>query len=153
MHKTTILPSDQQPIDVLVLSLYALDHIGPTDPGDFSYKVRTLLGETFDIIYNLEARLENPPKEPKADEDDTWVLTEWERFQAALSRNQKRHELDEERALNKAHELIERCIKPEDRHRLVTIADKDAIYEAAIPEEVSGGSLADVLARFFQGQV
>lgn len=150
MIKTVILPSDNLPIEVKVLPLYALDHIGPQDIGDFTYRIKTLLGETLDQIYNLAARLETPPPEPKPDEDDTWILTEWERYQAALVHNQKRHELDEERALNRAHEIINKCVKPDDRDRLVTMADYDAVYEVAIPEEVAGEALASVLAQFFQ---
>lgn len=146
---TTVILSDGLPCEVRVLSLYALDHIGPHDIGDFHYKIRTLLGEIFDQPYNLAARLEKPPPEPKPDEDDTWVLTEWERYQGALAHNQKRHELDEARALNQAHEIIARCVGPADRDRLITLADYDVIYEACIPEEISGGSLADVLATFF----
>ncbi len=149
MYKTTILPSDQKPIEVLVIPLYALENIGPHDIGDFTYKVRTLLGETFEQIYPLASRLENPPPEPKPDEDDTWILTERERYQGALAHNQKRHELDEERTLNKARELINRCIKPEDRDRLITLADYDAAYEACMPEEVAGGSIAQILREFF----
>lgn len=150
MIKQVIL-SDGLPCDVKILSLYALDSIGPQDIGDFHYKIRTLLGEVFDQPYNLAARLENPPPEPKPDTDDVWALTEWERFQAALDHNQKRHELDEARALNRAHEIIARCVSPVDRDRIITLDDYDAVYEAAMPEEVTGEALASVLARFFQG--
>ncbi len=154
MWVTTILPSDQKPIDVKVVPLYALDHIGPQDIGDFHYKIRTLLGEIFDQQYNLAARLENPPPEPGPDEDDdVWKRTEWERFLAALAHNQKRHELDEQRALNQAREIIARCVKPEDRDRLITLADYDAVYEAAVPEEVAGEDIAQVLREFFPGAV
>lgn len=152
MHKTVIL-SDNLPCDVRVLSLYALDHIGPHDIGDFSYRIKTLLGDVLDQIYPLAARLENPPPEPKPDTDDTWALTEWERYQAALAHNQKRHELDEERALNQAHEIITRCVGPADRDRIVTLDDYDTVYLAAVPEEVTGEALADVLANFFPGQI
>src|SRR3990172_7759511 len=153
MRITTILPSDNLPIDVLVLPLYSLEDIGPKDIGNFTYKVRTLLGETFDQIYPLAARLENPPPEPKKDDDDTWVLTEWERYQGALAHNQKRHELDEERMLNRAREMIRRCVKPEDRDRIISTEDEDAIYETCMPEEVTGRSLEDVLDNFFPGQI
>jgi len=149
MWVTTILPSDGLPIEVLVLPIYALEDIGPKDIGNFTYKIRTLLGEIYEQIYPIAARLENPPPEPKKDEDDTWVLTEWERYQGALAHNQKRHKLDEERTINRAQELIRRCVKPEDRDRLITLADYDTIYEAAIPEEVTGEALAGVLANFF----
>jgi len=148
-----ILPSDGLPIEVLILPLYSLEDIGPKDTGDFTYKIRTLLGEVYDVAYPLASRLENPPPEPKKDEDDTWILTEWERYQGALAHNQKRHELDEERTLNRARELIRRCIKPEDRGRLITLADYDAVYEACVPEEVTGESLASVLAQFFPGAI
>ena len=149
----TILPSDGLPIEVLVLPLYSLEDIGPKDIGDFTYKIRTLLGEVYDVVYPLATRLENPPLEPKKDDDDTWVLTEWERYQGALAHNQKRHELDEERTLNRSRELIRRCIKPEDRDRLITLADYDAIYEAVVPEEVAGGNIAQILRDFFPGEI
>lgn len=154
MIKTAILPSDNLPIEVKVLPLYSLEDIGPPDIGDFSYKIKTLLGETYDQIYPLAARLENPPPEPKPDEDDdVWIRTEFERYQGALAHNEKRHELDEERTLNRASELIARCVKPEDRDRLVTMADYDTVYEAAVPEEVTGEDLAQVLRDFFPSTV
>jgi len=152
MIKQVIL-SDGQPIEVLVLPLYSLEDIGPKDIGDFSYKIRTLLGEVYDVIYPLAARLENPPPEPKKDEDDTWVLTEWERYQGALAHNEKRNKLREERTINQAGELIRRCVKPEDRDRIVTTEDEDTIYETCMPEEVTGRSLKDVLDNFFPGQI
>ncbi len=153
MYKTVILPSDQKPIDVLVLPLYSLDDIGPHDIGDFTFNARNLHGDIIPQLYPLADRLENPPPKPKPDEDDTWVLTEWERFQGALAHNQKRHELDEERTLNKARELINKCIKPEDRDRLITLTDYDTVYEMAMPEEVAGGSIAQILREFFQGAI
>lgn len=148
-----ILPSDNLPIEVKVLPLYALDHIGPQDIGDFTFKIRTLLGEVFDQPYDLASRLENPPTPPKPDTDDTWILTEHERFLAAIAHNQKRHELDQERALNKALEIIARCVKPEDRDRIVTLDDYDAVYDVAVPEEVTGGDIAQVLREFFPGKI
>lgn len=146
-----VILSDGLLCDVQILSLYFLDHIGPADPGDFTYRIKTLLGEVYDQIYPLASRLENPPPEPKADEDDTWILTEHERFQAALHRNQQRIEMAQERALNVAHFIIDNCLGKDDRQRIITPDDYDTVYNAALTPEVKEGDLARILQEFFRG--
>ena len=148
--KTTILLSDNQPCEVLTLYLYALRDIGPKDPGEFSYKVKTLLGEIFTQPYDLKTRLEKPPTEPPPDSDDTWAMTEWERFQAAIAHNQHRFETAEQRAENEAVFILYTCLNPEDRARVVTVEDYDAVYHAAMCPEVSREDISTVLRNFYQ---
>jgi len=147
-----IILSDGLPCAVKVLPLYSLDHIGPKDIGDFTYKIQTLSGEYLQS-YNLETRLDNPPAQPPPDSDDTWAITEWERFQAAIEHNRRRWVVAEERAGNVAIEVLRRCLEPADRDRILIEADYEAVYLAGVAQEVDGEALADQLRDFFQGQV
>jgi len=151
MWITTILPSDQKPIDIKVLPLYALDSIGPKDPGDFTFKIRNLWGDVLEQPYDLQTRLNNPPQTPGPDEDDTWLLTEWERFQAAIAHSKRRFELSYERAKNIAQFVLASCLKPEDRERIIEPADYDCIYAVAMAREVNGEEVRRQLADFFRG--
>lgn len=148
-----IILSDGLPCEVDTLPLYALDHIEPKDPGEFTYKIKTLLGEIYEQAYNLQSRLDNPPTEPEPGTDDTWKLTEWERYQAAIAHNRKRHELAEIRAGNVAREVMRRCLKPADRERVKTDDDYQAVYLAGVAQEVSEEALADSLRDFFRGEI
>ena len=147
---TTITLSDNLPCEVKRLPLYILRNIGPKDPGEFSHKIKTLLGETFNQPYDLKSRLEKPPIQPPPDSDDTWAMTEWERFQAAIWHNQNRFELAEQRAENEAAFILDTCLSPEDRARVVTVEDYDAVYHAAMCPEVSREDIAQVLRDFYQ---
>ena len=149
MH-TTITLSDNLPCEVKRLPLYVLRGIGPKDPGDFSHKIKTLLGETFNQTYDLKSKLDKPPVEPLPNSDDTWAMTEWERFQAAIWHNQNRFELAEERAENEAAYILDSCLSPEDRQRVITIDDYDAVYHAAMTPEITREDISEVLSTFYQ---
>lgn len=150
MPKTTIL-SDGQPCEVEPLGLFELDDIGPDDPGDFTYHVKALTGETYHEIYPLAERLKNPPPKPGRDADE-WDIIEYQRFQAALAHQQRRFALREEYVRNVARRVLE-CIKQADRKRIVEPSDYTAIYTTARPTPLTREDIAAALRRYFPGSV
>ncbi|MCL4296142.1 MAG: hypothetical protein KJ077_10460 [Anaerolineae bacterium] len=151
MPKTVIL-SDNLPCEVATLGLFDLEDVGPDDPGDFTYEVKALTGETYREIYPLAERLQNPPPLPGSDADE-WEIVEYQRFQAAVAHQQRRFLVKEQYVRNAAKKIIQECLKPKDRKRVVTAADYTTIYEAGRPPRLGKEDIAAALRRYFPGSV
>ena len=151
MPKIVIL-SDNQPCTVATLGLFDLDDVGPEDPGDFTYQVKAVTGETYTVVYPLADRIKNPPLPPEPGAEE-WDLIEYQRFQAALAHHQRRFAIREEYVRNVARRVMEMCLEPQDRQRVVTAADYAVIYNAARPIPLTQEDIAAALRRYFPGSV
>jgi len=147
VFNTTIL-SDGEECSVQRLELFELTRVGPMPPPDFEYEIESGDGKSYKIIYPLQERLKNPPKEPTA-ESGKWDHIEWDRFQAALTVRQKQLEIRHERLINCAIYIIEHCLIEKDRSRVVTKEDYQKIYRLAICPEITMEDIQQELNNFY----
>lgn len=150
IYNYPINPDDSKPIKVKVLPLYALENIGPDIPGDYTYAVLAADGQIYSERYPIEERLKLDPQPPGEDADE-WERIEWDRLQAALLYYESRGELLRERQLNCARHLLESCLEPEDRGRVISPAGYDVVYLNGLAPEVKMEDIERSLRSFFPG--
>lgn len=135
---TTVFLSDGAPCDVGRLGLYELDRIPKPSGRPYTYTVTLKAGE-YEVIAPIEEWLKDPPEKPKVPEEEIeegtgayYALLKWARFQAALT--YYRQQQAEAAAHFEAVEqyILEHCVAAEDRGRIVTHADREAVCSAAL---------------------
>lgn len=152
--ENTVTLSSGAVVVVRRLGLFELHDamIGPADPGDFQYTVTTVSGVEYKAAYDLQAALLNPPP-PPSDPDDTWAMTEWERFQAAIAHHQQRMAGAQAYEQGVADYILANCVPPEVRGDLTTADDYLIIYRAALCPQLTTEDLAGVLTSVFPGRI
>lgn len=151
--QTAVTLADGTEVMVKRLGLFELHdaQIGPADPGDFTYTVRTVSGTEYQATYDLQAALQEPPERPD-DPDDTWAMTEWERYRAAIAHHQERMDIAQRYEQGVADYILAHCVEAGLRDRL-TADDYLSIYKAALCPQLTVEDLAGVLDSVFPGQI
>jgi hypothetical protein len=131
MYKEVTL-SDGLPCLVRVLGLFELDAIGPDIPGPYRYSILTYSGQVYEAEYPLP---EKPPEKPEGEPPPGTVewkqQQEYDTYLCALAHEETRAQVVEEWLNNVATYILEHCLSPDDRLRLVDPEDYQAVYAAA----------------------
>lgn len=154
MENLLQLPSDNDPISVKKLGLYELDNVTPPAiSGPFTYR-REIAGNVLDIEYDM-SRYQEPPIPPDVPEhevkegSEAWYdWREYHFYHAALLHERKRLDATAEYLDRIAHYVLENCVKPEDRYRIVTEEDWRSVYSAALVPQVTQELLEETLRSF-----
>lgn len=156
MHKTITL-SDNEPCRVRVLGLYELDNKGRAILGPYCYSILMATGQIKEDEYRLDL-LDEIPKKPDKPENEIepnsyewYQLREWETYQAALAHESKRYESYEDHNSDIAHYILDNCLEPEDRNRVITPDDWRKVQAAAIVPQLTEEVIADTLRNTFPG--
>lgn len=142
-------------IKVRRLILYELDAVSFTDPGQFKYPY-VVNGKTIERIYDISQWSEPPklptvPEELCAENSYEWGMWRiYNLYQAALAQRVKQVEAAEAYAVQVSRYILENCLSDADRRRVITPADYEAVYSAAINPEVSLSDLEAALAQTFK---
>ena len=124
--------SDGQAVKVRQLGLFELDDIETGIPGPYKYTVHLFGGDDYEIVYDIEAALVDPPQKPsvameqaEAGNPEYYQWQDWLRYQEALAHQITMYEAY---ALycERVAEYIKRHCLP-DGLQIATAADWDAL--------------------------
>ncbi len=151
--------SDGLPIEVRRLQFLELeDQVPNEDPGLYIHTY-VVNGYPQEVGYGLEDYAEIPerPAQPLHEaEVGSYLEAQWEQYnlyRAVLTHERKRADLRDKYLIDCAKYILETCISPEDRMRILTTEDYQMVYNAALCPEVTEGDIVAVLAQTFQGNV
>lgn len=159
MDYTEVPLSDGKPCQVRRLGLFELDDIRLDTLGPFTFKDKTLTGETFDIEYDGAQWVAPPekPDKPLADiepESEEWYdYREAQLYEGWVNHERRRIEDVIGYCNQVAAYILDNAISNEDRHRIYTESDWEAIHHAALTPQVSMEDIAAVLRDTFPGYV
>ena len=156
MRITEVYLSDGKPCEVRRLNVFDLDGVGPEVPGPFRYTYALSNGQIVDDSYDPSLR-STPPRHPgipaseiEEGSPEYWDLLEFETHKAAIAhevRTRLPTTVDFVWAISAF--VVERCVNPIDRDRLVTAEDFDAVYYAAVVPTVTRALLAQCFRDHF----
>jgi hypothetical protein len=158
MNKTIIL-SDGQPCIIRQLGLFETDGVGRELLGMYTYSILLATGRVVEVEYNLRAldftptpanvpKSELKPNTPEWEQQD-----EYDTYFAALAHEQKRIESYEGYINDIAAYILANCVEPQDRTRIVTPDDWQAIQAAALVPQLDAEGLARCLRQTFQSVI
>lgn len=156
MVKTVTL-ADGQPCKVRQLGLFELDGKGRDILGPYQYTLLMATGQLVTDEYDLRAldEIPQPPDKPASEIEpntDEWEqLKEWETYQAALAHEKPRIESYEGYVNDIAGYILANCLDSADRNRVQTADDWDAVYSAALVEQLTERGISDTLRDTFPG--
>jgi len=155
-HEITL--SDGLPCQVRQLELYGLEHIRPAISGMFTYKIAMMQGEELkDAEYDGE-RWEGrtPPQKPSTPEhlitersEEWYALREYNVYQAWMTWKKQKEEAMAQYSRECAIYILNSCLKPEDRLRIVSPEDWQKVHKAALVPELTREVLAETLQFHF----
>lgn len=151
--------SDGLPCKVRQLGLFELDNKGREVLGVYRYSLLLATGQIVDDEYDLRALdyTPTPPDKPANEiipnSPEWFQLQEYETYRAALAHEKLRIESYEGYVEDIAHYVLENCIAPEDRNRIVEQEDWQKVYHAALVPQLTEEGLAQCLRDTFQGYV
>lgn len=152
-----VLPSDNQPISVRRLGLFELDKVKPPDTRRYTVKI-TLGGREYEQEYDLSAfddsdrpRKPDTPLEEAIENTQPWYdWQEYLRYQAGLLFHHNQL-ADAWRYLREIRAyILENCIQPEDRARILTAEDWEVVAKAAQVPQLTMVELERTIAYTFQ---
>lgn len=136
------------------LGLFEMDDVERDIPAQYTYTVHLLGGDDFEMVYDIEAALENPPEQPSipleeavAGEPEYYQWREWLRFQEAVAHQAKMYEGYANYCERVAVYVRENCL-PDDVS-IETMADWETIYNAALCPQVMLDDIKASMARNF----
>ena len=153
MHKEVVL-SDNEPCPVRVLGLFELDAVGPAIPGPYRYQVLTYTGQVFEAEYQIP---DEPPEKPEDPEPEPntleWrALQDFETYQCAVAHEEDRAAAVEDWLNNCAAYILDRCLEPGDRERLVEPEDYATVYAAAVVPKLTMDDIENALAQVYRAE-
>lgn len=155
----TVVLSDGEPCRVRQLGLFEIDGVGRQIVGPYRYSLLLATGAIVEDEYDLRALDEIPeppdipPNEIEAGSVEWYQLQEFSTYQAAMSHEKVRIESYQGYCQDITQYILERCLDPEDRQRVLTSDDWLVVYQAALCPELTMEVLSQVLADVFQGFV
>lgn len=136
------------------LGLFEIDDVSKNIPGPYTYTVHLFGGDDYDMVYNIEAALEDPPQKPDMPLEEAIAglpeYYEWQeflRFQEALLHQTKMHEAYADYCERVSIYVRDVCLPPDTQ--IETIEDWEAIYNAALCPQVSQADIKAAIARSF----
>ncbi len=146
--------SNGQKVQVKRLGLFEIDDVTKGIPGPYTYTVHLFGGDDYEMVYNIEAALEDPPQKPGIPVDEAvpglpehYEWQEWLRFQEAVAHQTKMHEAYAEYCERVAVYVQEACLPPDTQ--IETVEDWEAIYNAALCPQVSQADIKAAMAQSF----
>lgn len=131
-----------------------MDDIPKDIPGPYTYVVDLLGGDSFEMVYDIEDALANPPQQPATAIEEAldgspeyYQWKEWLRFQEALDHQSKMFEGYAEYCERVAVYVRENCL-PDDV-QIETAEDWEAIYNAALCPQVTLEDIKTAMAHNF----
>lgn len=156
MHKTITL-SDNLPCQVRQLGLFELDNVTTEIIGPYKYSLLMATGQILEDEYDLRA-FDTPPRPPDVEPSkiephsyEWYAQQEFETYQAAILHEQTRLDSYEARLRDISRYILEHCLSSDDRQRIITPDDYNAIYQAALTPLLTEEVLAEILSSTFQG--
>lgn len=154
-HKyTEIELSNGQRAKVKRLALFEIDDVAKDIPGPYTYTVHLFGGDDYEMTYNIEAALEEPPKKPDIPIEEAvaglpeyYEWQEWLRFQEAIAHQTKMHDAYADYCERVAVYVQEACVPP--GTQIETVEDWEVIYNAALCPQVSQADIKEAMARSF----
>ena len=146
--------SNGQKVKVKRLGLFEIDDVPRDIPGPYTYTVHLFGGDDYEMAYDIDDALKNPPQKPTIPAEEAvlgdpeyyqWV--EWLRFQEAIAHQAKMFEGYADYCELVAVYVKESCL-PDDT-QIETVADWEAIYNAALCPQVSQADIKDAMTRSF----
>lgn len=141
------------------LGLFELDGKGREVLGVYRYSLLLATGQIVDDEYDLRALdyTPTPPDKPAneiAPNSPEWFqLQDYETYRAALAHEKLRIESYEGYVEDIANYILENCVAPEDRNRLIEKEDWQKVYHAALVPQLTEEGLAQCLRDTFQGYI
>lgn len=144
------------------MGIFEPDEVSVELIGPYTYEIETVTGQKFMAEYDGSRWAENggPPQKPDKpeseieEESEEWyALVEFLRYEAWLVHERKRNKLMNEYHLRLAHYILDNCISPEDKLRVVTPEDWSKVHKAALVPELTLEVLAETLQATFPSQL
>jgi hypothetical protein len=136
------------------LGLFEIDDIPKDIPGPYTYTVHLLGGDDYEMPYDVNEALANPPPQPKipvedavAGEPEYYDWQEWLRFQSALAHQAEMYECYAEYCERVAVYVRENCLP--DGVAIETVDDWEMIYNAALCPQVSVDDIRAAMSHNF----
>ena len=134
--------------------MFELDAVGPTIPGPYRYQILTYTGQVFEAEYQIP---DEPPERPDVDEPEPntleWrALQDFETYQCAVAHEEDRAAAVEDWLNNCAAYVIEHCLEPEDRTRLVEPEDYAGVYAAAVVPKLTMDDIEEALSQVYRAE-
>ena len=157
--KKTVTLSDGEECEVAVLPIFGLDEVAPDkEIGPFYYDFK-IGDQVVQDVYD-PFRAEVPPQPPAVPRHEclpgsvgALQWEEYDTYRAAVVHWERNYTLLDKYYAETKRYILKNCLSPEDRKRVVTPEDMDAVYHAALVPQVEEGIIADVLRKSFQGAV
>ncbi len=137
------------------LGIFELDQIKPAISGPFTYKMKTLTGQEYDVEFDL-ASYPAPPVKPDIPEGGLVENTgpwfeylDWQRYQAAESYQQQKKRSLEAYYREVISYILKHCVQEADVLRIVGEEDWRRIYEAALVPQLSLDDLRKALEHTY----
>lgn len=156
-YKSVILPSDNLPCKVRQLGLFELNGKGRELLGPYKYSLLLATGQVVEDEYDIRA-LDEIPRPPKVAKEDIkpgspewYQLEEYETYTCAIAHEKKRVESYHGYVDDIIAYILENCISPEDRTRIISPGDWEMVYQAVFVPELTMEVISATLRDVFQG--
>lgn len=157
MSLKIVILSDGLPCKVRQLGLFELDNVGREVLGVYKYTLLLATGQIVEDEYDIRALTYTPTapdipiEEINPNSPEHYQLKEFETYQCALAWEKQRIESYQGYCLDVTQYILEHCLNPEDRQRVITPEDWETVYQASLVPELTMEVLSQVLANVFQG--
>jgi hypothetical protein len=153
-----VILSDGLTCKVRRLGLFELDGCGREVLGPYRYTLLSAMGVFLEDEYVIPTDPADIPIKPdkpinELTPEEQTQLREYETYVAALSHEKFRIASYEDRVNDIAEYILNSCLDPADRNRIVMQEDWERIYQAAVAEELTAEVIRDTLSNCFQGQL
>ncbi len=149
--------SDGESCKVRRLGLFELDGIGSEVLGVYRYSLLLASGQIVEDTYDIRALTytptmpDKPANEIEPNSPEWFQLQEFDTYTAALAHEKLRIESYEEYVGDIATYILNNCLSPDDRNRIIEASDWDAVYTVAIVPHLTEEGIAATLRDTFQG--
>ena len=157
MKYTEVELSNGQKAKVRRLGLFEIDDIPREIRGPYTYTVHLLGGDSYDMVYDIDDALNDPPKKPdtpleeaEAGNPEYYQWQEWLRFEEAKAHQAKMYEDYATYCERIAAYIRANCLP--DEIEVETAADWELIYHAALCPQVSIEDIRQSISHTFRAK-
>lgn len=140
-HMPVIQLESGSEIEVRRLGIFELDQFQPELSGLFTYKMRLISGEEYEVEFDYRRYEETGkpiPTRPEMDGEpepytDVWFqLQEWELYEAAIAYEKRQQKARYSFYTSIIRHILTTCLEPTDLPKVITIEDWSRVYNAAL---------------------
>lgn len=150
--------SDKTTIPVKRLGIFELDNLTPEPIGYFTYKMKALTGNEYDVEFD-PSLYDEPPTKPEQLESEIeegtpewYQLMDWQLYQGAMLHEKKRRELVNEYKETVAKYILNRCVSENDQKLITTQEDWENVYNAALVPQLTIELLTETLNKTYNAE-